>query len=125
MTITDTRDMVLVHRVFRREFRLLPLMVRGIADGDTTSASRVFRHATEMIEALQHHHQHEDELLWPRLQQRAPLDAVMAERMQAQHTVIGELLTRAKAALPAWQRAARACDGAALAADLGELHARL
>ncbi len=31
MTITDTRDMVLVHRVFRREFRLLPLMVRGPA----------------------------------------------------------------------------------------------
>jgi len=111
MTITDTRDMVLVHRVCRREFRLLPLMVRGVVDGDTTSASRVFRHATEMIDALQHHHQNEDELLWPRLEQRAPLDAVMAEQMQAQHNVIGELLARAGAALPAWQRAARAGDG--------------
>jgi iron-sulfur cluster repair protein YtfE (RIC family) len=90
MTITDTRDMVLVHRVFRREFRLLPLMVRGVADEDTTSASRVSRHATEMIDALHHHHQNEDELLWPRLQQRAPLNAVMAERMEAQHNVIGE-----------------------------------
>jgi hypothetical protein len=123
MTITGTRDMVLVHRVFRREFRLLPLMVRGVVDEDTTSASRVFRHATEMIDALQHHHQNEDELLWPRLEQRAPLDAVMAERMEAQHNVIGELLARAEAALPAWQRAARAGDGDALAADLGELHA--
>jgi len=94
-------------------------------DGDTTSASRVFRHATEMIDALHHHHQNEDELLWPRLEQRAPLDAVMAEQMQAQHNVIGELLARAEAALPAWQRAARAGDGDALAADLGELHARL
>ena len=125
MTITDTRDMVLVHRVCRREFRLLPLMVRGVVDGDTTSASRVFRHATEMIDALHHHHQNEDELLWPRLEQRAPLDAVMAEQMQAQHNVIGELLARAEAALPAWQRAARAGDGDALAADLGQLHARL
>jgi hemerythrin-like domain-containing protein len=125
MTITDTRDMVLVHRVFRREFGLLPLMVRGVADGDTTSASRVFRHATEMIEALHHHHQNEDELLWPRLLQRAPLDGAMAERMQAQHNVIGELLARAEAALPAWQRTARAGDRDALAGDLGELHARL
>ena len=125
MTITDTRDMVLVHRVFRREFRLLPLMVRGVVEGDTTSAGRVFRHATEMIEALHHHHQHEDELLWPRLEQRAPLDAVMAERMEAQHNVIGELLARTEAALAAWHRRARADDGDALAADLGQLHARL
>jgi hemerythrin-like domain-containing protein len=49
----------------------------------------------------------------------------MAERMEAQHNVISELLTRAEAALPAWQRTARAGDGDALAADLGELHARL
>jgi hemerythrin-like domain-containing protein len=125
MTITDTRDMVLVHRVFRREFGLLPLMVRGVADEDTTSASRVFRHATEMIDALHHHHQNEDELLWPRLLQRAPLDAGLAERMEAQHKIIGELLTRAEAALPTWQRTARAGDGDALAGDLGELHARL
>jgi hemerythrin-like domain-containing protein len=125
MTITDTRDMVLVHRVFRREFGLLPLMVRGVVDGDTTSASRVFRHATEIIDALHHHHQNEDELLWPRLQQRAPVDAGLTERMEAQHKIIGELLARAEAALPAWQRAPRGGDGDALAADLAELHARL
>jgi hemerythrin-like domain-containing protein len=125
MAITDTRDMVLVHRVFRREFRLLPLMVRGVADGDTTSASRISRHATEMTDALHHHHQNEDELLWPRLLQRAPLDAELAERMEAQHNVISELLARAEAALPEWQRTARAGDGDALAAGLGELHARL
>jgi iron-sulfur cluster repair protein YtfE (RIC family) len=100
-------------------------MVRGVVDEDTTSASRVFRHAAEMIDALYHHHQNEDEVLWPRLEQRAPLDAVLAERMEAQHNVIGELLARAEAALSAWQRAARAGDGDALAADLGELHARL
>lgn len=75
MTNTDTRDVVLVHRVFRREFGLLPLMVRGVADGDARRADRVARHAREMTEVLHHHHHREDEPLWPRLLQRTPVDA--------------------------------------------------
>ncbi len=125
MTVTDTRDMVLVHRVFRREFRLLPLMVRDVADGDTQAAGQISRHAREMIDALHHHHQNEDELLWPRLLQRTPVDTTLVQRMKAQHNVIGEILRRLDAVLPAWQRAARARDGHALADDLAELHARL
>jgi hemerythrin-like domain-containing protein len=117
--------MVLVHRVFRREFRLLPLMVRDVADGDTEAASRVSRHAREMADALHHHHQSEDELLWPRLRQRTPVDAALVERMEAQHHVIGEIFERVDAMLPMWQRPARAGDRDALAADLAELHARL
>lgn len=76
--MTDTRDMVLVHRVFRREFGLLPLMVRGAADGDVRAAVRIAAHAREMTDALHHHHHNEDELLWPRLLQRAPVDAGLA-----------------------------------------------
>jgi hemerythrin-like domain-containing protein len=125
MTDTDTRDMVLVHRVFRREFALLPLMVRGVAEGDTEAAARVCGHAREMTGALHHHHQNEDELLWPRLLQRTPVDARLVERMEAQHAAIAEILGRVDAVLPAWQRAAGARDGQALADDLAELHARL
>jgi len=125
MTVTDTRDMVLVHRVFRREFRLLPLMVRGIADGDTEAAGRICGHAREMTDALHHHHQNEDELLWPRLLQRTPVDTRLVERMEAQHAAIAEILGRVDAVLPAWQHAVRRRDGAALADDLAELHARL
>lgn len=125
MTDTDTRDMVLVHRVFRREFRLLPLLVRGAADGDTEAAGRISRHARQMASALHHHHHNEDELLWPRLLQRTPVDARLVERMEAQHAVIGEILRRVDAVLPAWQRAALGRDRDALADDLAELHARL
>jgi len=125
MTVTDTRDMVLVHRVFRREFGLLPLMVRQVADGDTAAAGQVCRHAREMLDALHHHHQHEDELLWPRLQQRTPAVAGLTERMQTQHDAISELLRRVDAALPIWQRTAHTRDASTLAADITELHARL
>jgi len=92
--MTDTRDMVLVHRVFRREFGLLPLMVRGVADGDVRAAARVARHAREMTDALHHHHHNEDELLWPRLLERAPLDADLVNRMEAQHAALAEILRR-------------------------------
>jgi hemerythrin-like domain-containing protein len=125
MTVTDTRDMVLVHRVFRREFCLLPLMVRDVADGDTEAAGRIARHAREMANALHHHHQAEDELLWPRLLQRTPVDTGLVERMEAQHDAIGEIFRRVDAVLPEWQRAARPRDRDTLAGDLGELHARL
>lgn len=125
MTITDTRDMVLVHRVFRREFRLLPLMVRGVAGADIASAGPVARHAREMLDALHHHHENEDELLWPRLLERAPPDAGLVARMEAQHGAIGEIFRRVGAVLPDWQRTAGAQDRESLAGDLGELHARL
>jgi hemerythrin-like domain-containing protein len=125
MTMTDTRDMVLVHRVFRRELRLLPALLRQVADGDVDAAARICRHTREMLDALHHHHHSEDELLWPRLQQRAPASTSLAERMQAQHAAIAGILQRAETALPGWQRTARARDAATLAADIAELHVRL
>jgi hemerythrin-like domain-containing protein len=123
--MTDTRDMVLVHRVFRREFGLLPLMVRGVADGDVRAAARVARHAREMTDALHHHHHNEDELLWPRLLERAPLDADLVARMQAQHAAMAEILRRVQTVLPAWPRTARSRDASTLADAFTELAAGL
>jgi hemerythrin-like domain-containing protein len=125
MTVTDTRDMVLVHRVFCREFRLLPLMVRGVAEEDTEAADRISRHLREMVDALHHHHQSEDELLWPRLVQRTPVDAGLVGRMEAPHAIIGEILRRVNPVTSAWRSTASAGDRDALAADLAELHTRL
>jgi hemerythrin-like domain-containing protein len=124
-TVTDTRDMVLVHRVFRRELRLLPLMVRSVPDGNIAAAGRVGQHAREMIDVLHHHHQHEDDLLWPRLLQRAPVDAALVTRMQAQHGAIAEILRRVDQVLPAWQQTAGASDAESLASAISELHTRL
>src|ERR1700730_9220378 len=123
--MTDTRDMVLVHRVFRREFGLLPLMVRGVPDGDVRAADRVARHAREMTDALHHHHRNEDELLWPRLLQRAPVDADLVARMETQHSALAEILSRIETDLPAWQQSARPGDGIILSAALTDLHTGL
>jgi hypothetical protein len=40
-TLTDVHDMVVVHRAFRREFRLIPELARRVAAGDTARAKVV------------------------------------------------------------------------------------
>lgn len=104
----DTADMRMVHRVFRREFALLPAMVRAVRPGDTARSALVAGHAREQIEALEHHHHGEDELLWPPLAARAAFDAGVLDRMRAQHQDVAALLARATDLLPAWTKTAGA-----------------
>ncbi|MCW2665989.1 MAG: hemerythrin cation binding domain protein [Frankiales bacterium] len=105
-TRPDTTDMVIVHRVFRREFRLLPQLVRAVVPGDRERARTVTAHGIEMIETLHHHHSGEDALIWPRLRERADLHAGLIERMQEQHHAVAALIDRASALLPTWSAAA-------------------
>ncbi len=37
----DVNEMLVIHRVFRREFVALPTLIRGVADGDTARAAVV------------------------------------------------------------------------------------
>ena len=47
----DTRDMVVVHTAFRREFGLAPALVRGVATGDRRRAGVVAQHL-DMLTAM-------------------------------------------------------------------------
>src|SRR5947207_7293442 len=90
----DTHEMVIVHRVFRREFRLLPVMVRLVPAGDRDRATVVAGHAADKTSTLHHHHTGEDLLLWPKLLARARPRAELVQRMQAQHERVAVLLDR-------------------------------
>src|SRR4051794_26041394 len=107
MTITtervDTWDMVLVHRVFRREFRMLPALVRAVAEGDTARAAVVGQHLEHVAGALDHHHTAEDELLWPLLLERAALHTELINRMEAQHARLHGPLARITELNPQWR----------------------
>ena len=120
-----TGDMVLVHRVFRREFGLLPAMVRAVAPGDTRRAARVVAHAAEMVVSLHHHHAGEDELVWPVLRARGALDPAAVDRLEAQHAGIAESLAAVEQLAPRWSRTAAPEAAAPLAAALSSLDARL
>lgn len=121
-TTVDTWEMVLVHRMFRREFRLLPELVRSVPAGDTARARLVAEHAGLFVEGLHHHHTGEDELLWPLLLDRiAPLDADLVHRMETQHEAASTLLGQVDAMLPRWRTHADATTRDELAALLDRL----
>jgi hemerythrin-like domain-containing protein len=110
----DTWEMVLVHRVFRREFRLLPGLVRAVPAGDTVRAEIIGEHLSN-VAALHHHHNSEDELLWPLLLERAGMHAALIHRMEAQHERLHEPLARIEEITPRWRERAAVADREALA----------
>jgi hypothetical protein len=119
--VTNTDDMVIVHRVFRREFQLLPLMVRAAPDGDTARAELVGAHGEELMTALHHHHVGEDEELWPILEHRALPQIDLVRRMQDQHEQMAGLLAECQRLMTRWRRSASSEHAEALATSLDAL----
>jgi hypothetical protein len=101
--LCDTSDMVIVHRMFRRECASLPQLVAAVPAGDAARARPVAERAREVLDMLHHHHLGEDELLWPRLSARTRFHADLLARMDSQHHGLAVLLDHAATALPAWQ----------------------
>jgi hemerythrin-like domain-containing protein len=85
-------EMVIVHRVFRKELGMLPALVAATADGDRRRARTLGRHYRFVTEVLHHHHTYEDDHLWPVLLERCPMDAELINRMESQHERVAELI---------------------------------
>ncbi|MCG5472093.1 hemerythrin domain-containing protein [Micromonospora sp. LAH09] len=100
--------MYMAHTVFRREFSLLPQLVRDVAPGDVSRAEVVGAHAEMLCNTLHLHHEGEDLLLWPRLLERGGEEAAaIVPTMEAQHQVIEEAHAAVVALLPEWRRTGR------------------
>ena len=84
--------MVVIHRAFRRESRLLGELIAAVPDGDTERAAILGRHLAWYEAGLTNHHHGEDELLWPLLRQRAEVDAEIVARMERQHVQVADTL---------------------------------
>ncbi|MGY1663367.1 hemerythrin domain-containing protein [Geodermatophilus sp. SYSU D00705] len=123
--LTDVHDMVVVHRTFRREFRLIPELVRAVPAGDTARAAVVAAHARLVLKGLHLHHTGEDELLWPKLLERAAPDAALVHRMEAQHGQVEKHIDRLPAALARWEAEARPAVTEEVAATFDALRAAL
>ncbi len=103
----DTRDMLVVHTSFRREFRLAPGLVRGVAEGDLARSRIVADHLEWLLGMLHHHHEGEDRLIWPLLLERVPAEvAPTVHVMESQHADISESTEQVLAALPDWRKTA-------------------
>ncbi|NBM18494.1 hemerythrin domain-containing protein [Streptomyces sp. GC420] len=118
----DVRDMLVVHESFREEYARMPGLVLGVAQGDTARAKVVADHV-ELIETFLHlHHKGEDELLWPKLAERAPaaLAGTLA-LMDEQHVALDRRLRETSALLATWRQDADRTTGSELADRLTSL----
>jgi hypothetical protein len=59
----DTWTMAWIHQVYRREFGLMPALVRMTTAGDLQRSVLVAGHIIDLSMSLQDHHQNEDEVL--------------------------------------------------------------
>ncbi len=116
--LADARDMAAAHRMFRREFGLMPGLVRGVAAGDRERTALVAAHIALVSSVLEHHHSGEEQYVWPLLRERCPQEParVDVDVMEKQHQAIHEWLIRVKQDVAAWSESASA-DAREAAAD--------
>ncbi|WP_405486926.1 hemerythrin domain-containing protein [Streptomyces sp. NBC_00096] len=100
-----THDMVVVHRMFRREFHDAAGRVRAAPEGGRAQVDRVAGRLMLLLETLHHHHAGEDALLWPALTERLPESGELWRRMESQHEGLSEGLGRAAVLLERWAAA--------------------
>jgi hypothetical protein len=121
----DVREMVVVHRAFRRESAAAAGYVRATPEGDIQRATVGADHLRLCMASLEMHHTGEDVVLWPLLLERAAPSTGLVETMQAQHHAVDEHVEAITPALAAWEANPTKAAGDQLATLLEGLTAAL
>lgn len=118
--MADVGEMYLVHTMLRREFSLLPNLIRSVDRNDTKRRALIGAHAQFVCQILHAHHEGEDLVLWPLLLERAEAEATdIVTVMVEQHHAIAASHNEAVRRLGDWYRFGR--DGEAFATVLDDL----
>jgi hypothetical protein len=121
----ETQQMKVIHRAMRREFARLPGLVAAVPAGDTARARLLGGHLGLVLGMLHEHHEAEDDLLWPLLVQRAPLQKDLVGLMEKQHRAIADAVGAVTEQTPVWTAHAGADARDRLAAALRDLEPAL
>lgn len=113
--LCDGIDMRVVHSTFLWAYEQAPALIRSTPAGDTERSAFVGLWIRDMDASLHVHHHSEDELLWDRLEQRAPACALHVAQMRAQHAQVAELLDGVAPLLARWTAGADRSEGEELA----------
>jgi hemerythrin-like domain-containing protein len=124
--MADSRDMFVVHDMFRRQFTAIPDLVSDVSGGDRSQVAVVADHVTWMVEFLHAHHEGEDLLVWPRLLDRVPagIDPLIYT-MEAQHLGLAHALDSLGAKAVAWRASCATQERDALSGAATELLGRI
>jgi hemerythrin-like domain-containing protein len=118
----DVRDMAIVHRTFRNAYDESARLVRAAPMPSPERVTFLADHIDFVLAMLHAHHEGEDELLYPKLIERAPEQAAVTEQVDHEHQLIQTALDATSAACTAWRQGASTATGEALAAALGHLN---
>ena len=118
----EVRDMAIVHRMFRQAYGEAARLVRAAPTPSPGRVTFLADHIDLVLGGLHAHHQDEDELLYPKLIERAPEQAPMTEQVEHEHQVIATALDAAMAACATWRQRPSAETGEALAVALDHLN---
>lgn len=114
------REMPVIHRIFRRQFAEVRTLVQEAQAHDATRVVAIGDHLGFLLDGLHMHHTTEDDLIWPKLLDRAGLDAPIVERMEEQHQQIDVSVTEVRAAISAWRSDPTPATSSALADRIDE-----
>ncbi|VXC54768.1 Hemerythrin [Arthrobacter sp. 9AX] len=122
---TGTPRMRRIHRFFLWAYGEAPGLVRSVTAGDTARAAYVGEVLGNFDKVLHIHHEGEDLLLYPQLEQRAPACALHVAQMLEQHRQVTQRLEAIEPVRLRWMAAADEESGADLAARYEDLAAVL
>lgn len=122
---TGTAGMRRIHRFFLWAYGEAPGLVRSAAAGDTSRASYVGEVLGNFDKVLHMHHEGEDLLMYPQLEQRAPACSLHIAQMLEQHRQVTQRLEGIEPVRLRWMQTADAEAGAELAGRYEDLSAVL
>ena len=95
--------MYMVHTAFRREFALMPALIRGVGTRDRARLQTIADHLKLINMLLHDHHEAEDKHLWPKLLDRALAEVgPIVHLMEQQHENIATALIDIDDRLRVW-----------------------
>jgi hypothetical protein len=113
--LCDGQEMRILHDAFLWAYTQAPILVRDAAAGDTARSAVVGQWLSDLDATLHVHHEGEDELLWDKLERRAPACALHVSQMRAHHAQVQAMLHEAQPLRDAWITSADPDTGARLA----------
>jgi hypothetical protein len=125
-SLADPRDMVAAHTMFRREFGLMPGLIRAVTPGDSQRAALVANHIALVSGLLSQHQEGKDRHIWPWLQKRCPQEyGPLADVIEGQQQAIRTRLRQVSKALQPWRDSVSARARRALADAADQLSAAI
>jgi hemerythrin-like domain-containing protein len=121
-SLADPRDRFAAHRMFCREFGLMPDLIRAVTPGDKERVTLIADHIALVSSVLSQHHVGEDRHIWPRLRKRCTQECgPLVDVMEDQHRAVHTCLLQVRKALQPWRDSASADAQGALAAAIDQL----